>query len=213
MPKGRKDPAYRKRIGYHAGLLAGMALIVSALLALGNQQTKADIELRLEEDMRASLAMVIPHELYDNDLLSDAAIIVTDDSEEKLVYIARMNNQAIAVAFKIIEQGYAGPIQIMMGISRDGNILGARVISHMETPGLGDKIEVKKNDWILKFDGHSLENTSSTQWAVKKDGGKFDQFSGATITPRTVVKAISKGLILFRDKIKPEIVMKNTTEE
>jgi len=213
MHKGNTEPAYKKRIGYHAGLLAGMALIVSALLALGNQQTKADIKLRLEEDMRASLGMVIPHELYDNDLLSDTAIIITNESDEKLVYIARLKDQAIAVAFTMVEQGYAGPIQIMIGINREGYILGARVISHMETPGLGDKIEEKKDDWILNFDGLSLENPPPERWTVKKDGGMFDQFSGATITPRAVVKAINNGLTLFKDKIKTEIVMKEISDK
>lgn len=207
MPKGIKDPSYKKRIGYHAGLLAGMALIVSALLAIGNKQTKAEIELRLEEDMRASLNMVIPPNLYDNDLLSETTAIIINNGEEKLIYVARNKNQAVAVAFKMVEQGYAGPIQIMLGINQYGEILGARVISHIETPGLGDKIEEKKDDWILGFNGLSLKNTSVEQWKVKKDGGKFDQFSGATITPRAVVKAITRGLVLFNEKIKPEVLI------
>jgi len=211
--KATKEPDYKKRIGYQAGLLAGMALMISALLAIGNNQTKDEIELRLQEDMLASLNMVIPEEIYDNDLLSDTVIIFSDKSEEKLIYVARKNNHVVAVAFKIAEPGYAGPIQLMLGISQNGEILGARVISHLETPGLGDKIEEKKDDWILGFDGLSLQNTPITQWAVKKDGGKFDQFSGATITPRAVVKAITKGLFLFRDKIKPEIVIENTVTE
>lgn len=209
MPKGNKNPSFKKRIGYHAGLLAGMALIVSALLAIGNNQTKAEIDLRLEEDMRASIDMVIPRELYDNDLLADTANIITDNGEEKLIYIARKNNYAVAVAYKMVEVGYAGPIQIMLGINKNGEILGVRVISHIETPGLGDKIEVKKDNWILAFDGLSLKNTEFNQWAVKKDGGKFDQFSGATITPRAVIKAITKGLNIFESKIKPKIMVED----
>lgn len=87
---------------------------------------------------------------------------------------------------------------MIMGIDRDGNILGVRVLSHKETPGLGDKIEVTKSNWILNFVGRSLDNLTPAQWAVKKDGGEFDQFSGATITPRKSVQAIYRGLQLFK---------------
>ena len=94
--------------------------------------------------------------------------------------------------------GYAGPISIVIGLSRDGDILGVRVISHVETPGLGDKIEITKSKWVLSFDGKSLDNLTLEQWAVKKDGGVFDQFAGATITPRKVVQAIRRGLEFYR---------------
>lgn len=205
MHKGKNEPSYKKRIGYHAGLLAGMALIVSALLAIGNNQTHAEIDLRLAEDMRASIDMVIPKSLYDNDLLAEPTIMLTDAGEEKTIYVARKDHKVVAVAFMMTQQGYAGPINIMLGVNQKGEILGTRVISHLETPGLGDKIEANKNDWILGFDGLSLENTPMTQWAVKKDGGKFDQFSGATITPRAVVKAVTMGLIFYNDKIKTDV--------
>jgi len=213
MPKGQKEPSFKKRIGYHAGLLAGMALIVSALLAIGNNQTKAEIELRLEEDMRASLEMVMPNGLYDNDLLTDTASIISENGEEKLIYVARKDNYAVGVAYKMVEAGYAGPIQVMLGINQNGEVLGVRVISHIETPGLGDKIEIKKDDWILTFNGLSLTNTALKKWAVKKDGGQFDQFSGATITPRAVVKAVTKGLQLFELKIKPKIMIQDTRDK
>jgi electron transport complex protein RnfG len=85
----------------------------------------------------------------------------------------------------------------MMGIDSSGTILGVRVLSHSETPGLGDRIEAKKDDWIFSFNKLSLNNTPDAMWAVKKDGGRFDQFSGATITPRAVVKAVKSGLDLF----------------
>ncbi|MDX1812458.1 MAG: electron transport complex subunit RsxG, partial [Gammaproteobacteria bacterium] len=184
----------------------GIALIVSALLAIGNKQTKAEINMRLQEDMRASLDMVVPKSLYDNNILSDTVLILNDKKEEKLVYVARKDNQVIGVAFEMIEPGYSGPIQIIIGVDRSGEIMGTRVISHTETPGLGDKIEAKKDDWILSFNGLSLQNTAINKWAVKKDGGRFDQFSGATITPRAVVKAITKGLMFFNEKVKPELI-------
>ena len=85
-----------------------------------------------------------------------------------------------------------------MGLDSNGEILGVRVISHTETPGLGDKIEIKKSKWILSFNGKSLDNVTYSEWNVKKDGGIFDQFSGATITPRKVVLAIKRGLEFYK---------------
>jgi len=101
-------------------------------------------------------------------------------------------------AYRATAQGYAGEIALMLGVRPDGELLGVRVLAHAETPGLGDKIEKEKSTWILGFNGRSLSNTSESEWHVKKDGGRFDQFSGATITPRGVVKAIHDGLIFFK---------------
>ena len=94
--------------------------------------------------------------------------------------------------------GYSGAIKSLIGIDKSGNILGVRVIAHAETPGLGDKIELAKSDWILKFNHHSLSDLTAQQWKVKKDGGTFDQFSGATITPRAVVGSVYQGLAFFK---------------
>jgi electron transport complex protein RnfG len=104
------------------------------------------------------------------------------------------------VAFGITAQGYAGPIELILGLDTRGQILGVRAIAHAETPGLGDKIEASRDDWILGFNGLSLSDPPSERWAVKKDGGDFDQFSGATITPRAVVGAIKTGLAFFAAK-------------
>jgi electron transport complex protein RnfG len=102
-----------------------------------------------------------------------------------------------AVVFQVTGYGYAGRILCMMGVDREGRILGVRVLKHAETPGLGDKIEPAKADWIHRFEGKSLGNPPPEQFAVKKDGGVFDQFAGATITPRAVVKAVKGGLEFF----------------
>ena len=113
------------------------------------------------------------------------------------VYRALSAGQVTALAFQVEGRGYAGEIDVLLGLDADGRILGARVLSHKETPGLGDKIEVAKDDWILAFDGLSLGDPPPERWAVKKDGGDFDQFSGATITPRAVVRALKGGLEFF----------------
>jgi electron transport complex protein RnfG len=101
--------------------------------------------------------------------------------------------------FKVNERGYAGDIQVLMAVDSEGRTLGVRVLKHAETPGLGDKIEVKKDDWIKSFDGKSLGDPAPEKWGVKKDSGIFDQFAGATITPRAVVKAVKGGLDFYAD--------------
>jgi len=195
------NPSYRKRIGYHATLLGAMGLFASAALVSGNIATKADISQRVKEDMQFSLEQAIPPSNYDNDLFEDTIMINSQSSQSKnkeiKVYRARMKNTIVAVAYKSTATGYSGPIEIIMGIDKNGTLLGVRIISHSETPGLGDKIEVKKDNWITKFTGLSFSNTASDKWKVKKDGGQFDQFTGATITPRAVVKAVYNGLLFF----------------
>lgn len=199
----------KTRVSYQTLLLAGFALAASALLGIGDWSTRDAIELRRQEDLKASLAQVIPDELYDNDLLKSTVIVPTEslsNVQEILVYQARKQGRTIAAAFRLTApDGYSGNINMVIGIGLNGEILGVRVIAHAETPGLGDKIEIAKSDWILSFNGRSLENPTVEQWAVKKDGGEFDQFSGATITPRAVVNTVRRGLLFF-DKHRSEIV-------
>lgn len=193
----KSRPAYQNRIGYHAILLGVFATLATILLVLGNLSTQAPIAERQAEDLRASLSQVIRPELHDNNLL-DGQITVQHEGQQVNVYRAMKNNKITGLAYNIYGYGYAGKIVLMMGVDTKGKILGVRVLSHSETPGLGDKIEAAKDDWIFKFNNLSLENTTSTMWAVKKDGGRFDQFSGATITPRAVIKAVKSGLDFFK---------------
>jgi len=192
-------PSYRKRTAYQAMLLGGMATLASAVLVLGDLETRDTIALRHAEDLKASLSQVLPDAVHDNDLLSDVLTLPPADAGSKAlkVYRAHLGDQISAVAYEVSSNGYAGAITCIMGIAADGGILGVRVLQHAETPGLGDKIEIARDDWITSFNGRSLANTDSKQWQVKKDGGDFDQFTGATITPRAVVKAVHEGLALF----------------
>jgi len=196
MSKGVMTPSYRNRLGYHSGLLGGMAFLASMALVIGNIETHHAIEMAMAADKKAFLEQVIPSNLYDNDLLQDT-LTIHNREEEVVVYLARKEQQVVAAAYQMAGYGYAGEISLIMGISRQGEILGVRILSHAETPGLGDKIEAAKSDWILKFNGLSLNNPNETGWHVKKDGGQFDQFTGATITPRTVVKTVKEGLDFF----------------
>ncbi|WP_343222113.1 electron transport complex subunit RsxG [Methylomonas paludis] len=193
----------RPKLEFQTGVLAGFALLAAILLGLADLATRGVIELRLQEDLQANLEQVVPPSLHDNNLLTDSVLINSADAklgtEQTEVYLAKKQGEISAVCFKFVApDGYAGPISLVMGIAKNGEILGVRVISHVETPGLGDKIEISKSKWILSFNGKSLDNLTLEQWSVKKDGGVFDQFSGATITPRKVVQAIKRGLDFYQ---------------
>ena len=182
--------------GKHAIVLGGFSLAATLLLALAYGLTKEPIEQSALEDLRHSLEQVIPASIHDNNPASDTVQLDLDGTPV-LVYRARKADHVTGVAFETARKGYSGEIRVLLGIDENGKLLGVRVLKHTETPGLGDKIEVSRSDWITRFTGLSLGNPPDAQWAVKKDGGPFDQFAGATITPRAVVNSIRDGLRLF----------------
>lgn len=184
----------------HAVLLGAFAFISALLLGTGNFSTQDAIRQRAAEDLRESLAQVVPAGLHDNLLDQDVASVTDLDGRKRTAYRARHKGEVVAVAFEWETGGYSGTIRLLMGVGRDGNVLGVRVLSHSETPGLGDKIDERKHPWIHSFDGKSLGNPAETGWKVKKDGGQFDQFTGATITPRAVVAAVREGLRFFAQR-------------
>lgn len=176
-------------------LLGAFALGCSALLGAGDLATRAEIRLRQAEDLRHALDQTLSAVPHDNNPAEDT-IAVEDAGRAVTVYRARMAGEVHGVAFNwVSEAGYGGPITLTVGIGRDGRIASVRVLSHSETPGLGDKIDVRKSDWIRGFDGRGLD--TGTRWGVRKDGGEFDQFAGATITPRAVVAAVHASLKFF----------------
>lgn len=179
---------------YQPLLLGVVALLASASLAWAANATRDAIAAAEAKDLRDSLAQVLPAGFADNDLLADSAQVDAGGAKPLTVYRARQGELTKGAVFKVSGKGYGGEIAILMAVDRDGKTLGVRVLKHTETPGLGDKIEASKADWIRSFDGKSLE---TAHWAVKKDGGDFDQFAGATITPRAVVKAVQGGLETF----------------
>lgn len=181
----------------HGLILGAFCLGFGIVLAFSDHITVEDIAARALEDRLNSLAQVIPASIHDNNLVEDATVMMNESGKEITVYRATKEGKVTGLAYEIFGVGYAGKMKLMLGIDAQGKILGVRVLAHKETPGLGDKMEVKKGDWILRFDGLSLENTPLEKWKVKKDGGMFDQFTGATITPRGIVDAIRRGLQLF----------------
>jgi len=185
----------RGKLSYQGILLGGVALLTSAALAMASHVTEADIRAAEAADLKQSLTQVLPG-AYDNDLLKDTVTLPGKEGEV-LAYRARRQDKIEAVVYRVVGHGYAGAIVCVLGVSREGKVLGVRVIKHKETPGLGDKIEPAKGDWIHSFEGKWLGDPPADKWAVKKDGGVFDQFAGATITPRGVVRAVKEGLEFF----------------
>ena len=160
------------------------------------------------EQIAANEKAVLMHNIYklvspgemDNDLLQDVISIHEPalGSEDILVYRARRGNEPVAVIMSPVDaSGYAGPIKLIVGIKADGSLGGVRILAHKETPGLGDKVEESRSNWITSFTGKSLHNPAPERWKVKRDGGDFDQFTGATVTPRSIVAATKQALEYF----------------
>jgi electron transport complex protein RnfG len=185
------------------GLLLGLfAVVATTLVALTEQNTREQIRENEREALLSGINALIPHDEYDNAILQDTLILppskLLATEEPSQVYRARKDGQPVAAVFTAVApNGYSGKIKMLVGVYYDGSLAGVRVINHKETPGLGDKIDEKRTDWILQFEGLSLDNPGSAKWKVKKDGGEFDQFTGATITPRAVVSAVKHSLEYF----------------
>lgn len=182
----------------HAIILCLFCLGFGIVLAVTNYLAADDITLRANEDRLNSLSQVLPQHLYDQNPLHNVLTLTNEEGKPVTIYRAQKGSTITGLAYEITGTGYAGEIRLMLGVDSQGQILGVRVLAHKETPGLGDKIETKKGDWILRFTGLSLGNPAEALWKVKKDGGQFDQFAGATITPRGVVAAVRRGLEFFQ---------------
>jgi electron transport complex protein RnfG len=190
--------SFREKIAYQPLLLGVFALLASGALAWASNATGAAIAAAEAKDLRDSLAEVLPQGMADNDFLKDT-VELEKEGKTVTIYRARKEGVVKAALFKVAERGYAGDIQVLMAVDSAGKTLGVRVLKHSETPGLGDTIEVKKDPWVKSFDGKSLADPTPDKWAVKKDGGIFDQFAGATITPRAVVKAVKGGMDFYTE--------------
>ena len=187
---------------YTAFNLTFFALIGTAILAFIYSQTHERIEQSVELEKIKLIAQILPHNLYDNDMIKDMLKIKPDEllgnEDITTAYRARLNGKpSVLVLEAVAPDGYSGKIFMLIAIRENGELAGVRVVNHKETPGLGDYIDIAKSKWIKGFDGASLEKYNNADWQVKKDGGKFDYMAGATITPRAVVKAVHKALQYF----------------
>ena len=151
----------------------------------------------------ALFAILIPPTAHDNDIFNDIIKVKNKEllgsNKEINIYRARKDNKPVAVIINsVAPDGYSGNIELLVAINFSGTLEGVRVVQHKETPGLGDAIEENRSDWITRFKGKSLANPDKRGWAVKRDGGEFDQFTGATITPRAIVKAVYNTLRYYK---------------
>ncbi|MGF2736763.1 electron transport complex subunit RsxG [Marinobacter sp. DUT-1] len=195
--------ALAKSIRRSAIGLGLFAIITGGSIAVTQALTEERIQEEAARAEARALFEIIPETQHDNDLLNDTVQL---PASERLatkgpvtVWVARRNGEPTGFIMPVVApDGYSGDIRLLVGIDLQGTVLGVRVVNHKETPGLGDRIETKKSDWIYSFEGRSLDNPEPRNWNVKKNGGAFDQFTGATITPRAVVKAVQKSLVYYR---------------
>ena len=183
-----------------SALSLGLVAIIGTTLLSGVDRVTAErIAQQERRVVLQQLGQIISPDRYDN-ALQDDLFTFTDETwfpqgQQVVAYRARRNGQPMAVILRFAAvDGYSGPIDLLAGIEADGRLAGVRVITHRETPGLGDAIEAGKSDWIRSFDGKSLGAPPAAEWTVRRDGGAFDQFTGATITPRAVIQAVRLAL-------------------
>lgn len=202
-----EEPQLSSQLG--ASLRGAMILGVFALLGAGLVAGTYHFTHERIADNEKELRLRSLHEIlslteYDNDLLGDTVAVnaptIGGADGKSVVHRARKNGRPVAIIMEVTApDGYSGAIQMLVGIYISGDVAGVRVVSHRETPGLGDDIELTRSDWILQLEGKSLDAPPLDAWTVKRDGGSFDQFTGATITPRAVIKAVRNALIYFRE--------------
>jgi electron transport complex protein RnfG len=186
----------------NSSLLLGIfALVTTAVLAFTAELTKEHIARAEREARQKALFDILPRANHDNDLLTEVIQVPSDawsglglKSGGEIHVARRADNRVALIIPAVAPDGYSGEIRLIVGVNADGSIAGVRILDHHETPGLGDKIDLNKSPWVLAFNGKSLQSPISSQWKVKKDGGQFDQFAGATITPRAVVNQVRQVL-------------------
>lgn len=193
----------------HQILLSGLflwifAVVGTSLVAVTEDSTQAKIADNERRVLLRNLYALLPAEKFNNDIVEDTKQIqpskLLGTDQDSTVYLARLDGEPVAAIFNSIAPGgYNGKIHLLIGIYHGASLAGVRAVKHQETPGLGDVIELRKSDWVLGFNGKSLDNPTRDKWAVKRDNGVFDQFTGATITPRAIVAAVKNTLIYYEE--------------
>ncbi len=210
-------------ISKNSFILGIFALVTAGILAATFLITKDKIAAAEKKAAQKALSEIVLPDRHNNDMLEETWQIPESHlkalglTAPASIHIAKQNEDAVAVVIpSTAPDGYSGDIKLIVGINVDGSIAGVRVLSHKETPGLGDKVDLNKNNWILGFNNTSLNAPDLSAWKVKKDGGAFDQFTGATITPRAVVKRVKHTLEYFtahRDEILGSTISANENEK
>jgi electron transport complex protein RnfG len=188
------------KASFHTALnLLFFAVVGTAMLALTYDLTHDTIAKSEENEKLKLVSQIVPATSYDNDIIKDTAPLAADallgTQTDTMIYRGRLQGESSIVVLQIIApDGYSGRIDMIVAVHRDGRLGGVRVVTHKETPGLGDYIEIAKSNWITAFNDLSLAARKESDWKVRKDGGQFDHVAGATVTPRAIVKAVHKAL-------------------
>ncbi len=195
-----------KTISSNSLILGAFAVVTAGLIAFTFQSTEARIAASERAAKQKALFEIFPEQTHDNDLLNTTVnlpVALTETlniAKDTQANVATNSGHVVGIILPAVTpEGYSGDISMIIGIRTDGSIAGVRVLSHKETPGLGDKVDLAKSEWVLSFNNKSLSNPAIENWAVKKDGGDFDAFTGATITPRAVVKQVKAALEAYEE--------------
>ncbi|CAM4105648.1 electron transport complex subunit RsxG [Pseudoalteromonas byunsanensis] len=182
----------------NGAILTAFALATTGSVAIVQSMTAQRIALQEKQHLMQLLGQVLSTDEYDNTLYLDCTRSNAPElgpGSPHIIYRATKAGQPAALLVRhVTPKGYSGNIDILTAVKADGSISGVRVTRHEETPGLGDKVELAKSDWITTFNGLTVNADNAKQFAVKKDGGQFDQFTGATITPRAVVASVKQAV-------------------
>lgn len=207
------------RASFHTAMnLLFFAIVGTSVLAFTYNQTHGLIAKSEETEKLKRISQIVPQALFDNDIMKDTLNVAPDallgTDGVTTAYRARLKNQpSVLVLEAIAPDGYSGKITLLVAIHNTGEVAGVRVVAHRETPGLGDYIEIARNDWITVFNDTSLESRKDSEWKVKKDDGAFDYMAGATVTPRAIVKAVHKALQYYaqhRDELFAQAIPKKS---
>ena len=198
---GNPEPPPRRTLRA-AIVLAAAAIAAFGLVAVVHEATRDRIAATARARELARFDQVLGGRQHDNDLLADTLTLrdpeLLGTTDAVTVYRARFQGQPVAFVLEpVAPDGYSGAIRLLIAVAPDGTVLGIRTVSHHETPGLGDFIDAGKSDWMQRFTGKSLGNSAAARWRVRKDGGDFDQYTGATITSRAVIGTVGRTLELF----------------
>ena len=187
--------------------LSMFALACTGLIVATDYSTHEAIVAQQQSMQQQILGKMLPADSYDNALANDCRLLTTPylgNAKSHPVYIARKGNTVSGyIVESVAPDGYSGSIRLLTGVNISGEVQRVEVLEHHETPGLGDKIDRNKGKWLDSFTHKKLQNETDSSWAVKKDGGQFDSFTGATITPRAIVKQLKNVLLLVQH---PELI-------
>jgi electron transport complex protein RnfG len=184
-------------------VLVLLAAVLTAVIAVVADITRERIFHNEQAWITQRLDALVPPAMHDNDLLADSIAVTSPDllgsAQPVRIYRARRSGAPVAAVIRAIApDGYRGPIELLVAVGRDGRLIGVQVIRHNETPGLGDAFESRDVHWLDHFRGRSLTDPPTQRWTVRRDGGDFDAFTGATITPRAIIKAVRNALDYYQ---------------